>query len=279
MADITDSDSRTKAMGLIGTAFNAGFVLGPALGGTLSHYWGAAMPGFVATGLCTLNLLFAWIALPESLTPEKRAVMKEQIKQRSGMKEVLHVLRMPTVGILIILFFLITAAWGGLYSTFTLFCVDDFHLDVAYIGYMMGYLGLVSALVQANIGFFTKRFRESYVMVAGAVVMLLGLLLLGMANSVMMIVLGITVLSIGAGLNTPTLLAIMSKAAGEYEQGSTMGINQSMSSLARVFGPWGGILAYESLGHTSPYFAGGIIMAVVSARSVWFAVRPRSQSA
>src|SRR3954447_7493861 len=37
IADVTPPEGRSRAMGMIGAAFGVGFVLGPALGGLLSH--------------------------------------------------------------------------------------------------------------------------------------------------------------------------------------------------------------------------------------------------
>src|SRR5262249_43842100 len=38
IADITPPENRSKRIGLIGAAFGVGFVLGPAIGGILSHF-------------------------------------------------------------------------------------------------------------------------------------------------------------------------------------------------------------------------------------------------
>src|SRR5690606_7325810 len=43
VADVTRPEERAKGMGMIGAAFGLGFILGPAIGGILSHY-GAAVP-------------------------------------------------------------------------------------------------------------------------------------------------------------------------------------------------------------------------------------------
>ncbi|HZV13443.1 MAG TPA: MFS transporter, partial [Candidatus Kapabacteria bacterium] len=92
-------------------------------------------------------------------------------------------------------------------------------------------------------------------------------------QSVAMLIGALTLLAVGNGMTTPTLLALISKSARRHEQGSTLGINQSASSLARVFGPSWGDWAYQYFGHSSPFFTGGIVMAVVSAGGIIFASR------
>jgi DHA1 family tetracycline resistance protein-like MFS transporter len=70
MADITLPEQRARAYGLIGAAFSAGFVAGPALGGVLGEisprapFWAAAASG--------LAFVYGLFVLPESLAPEKR---------------------------------------------------------------------------------------------------------------------------------------------------------------------------------------------------------------
>jgi len=54
----------------------------------------------------------------------------------------------------------------------------------------------------------------------------------------------------------PTVLSLISEVASDAEQGITLGVNQSMSSFARVLGPlWGGF-AFEYLGYPFPFITG-----------------------
>ena len=72
ITDVTDEKARAKSLGIIGAAFGIGFVVGPAAGGFLSR-WGVAVPAFAAAGLALVNFVWVLAALPESLTPERRA--------------------------------------------------------------------------------------------------------------------------------------------------------------------------------------------------------------
>ncbi len=77
ISDVTGPKDRAKGLGLIGAAFGLGFIIGPVTGGVLSQ-WGYSIPAFVAAGLAFINLLLVFFWLPESLTPEKRALMPEK---------------------------------------------------------------------------------------------------------------------------------------------------------------------------------------------------------
>src|SRR5690606_19134993 len=71
MADITPPERRARGYGLIGAAFSAGFVAGPALGGVLGEF-GPRVPFWVAAALSALAFLYGPFVLPESLPKEKR---------------------------------------------------------------------------------------------------------------------------------------------------------------------------------------------------------------
>ena len=71
VADISAPEERTKRFGALGAMFGIGFILGPALGGTLGGI-DVHLPFYVAGGLALLNLVYGIVVLPESLPPEKR---------------------------------------------------------------------------------------------------------------------------------------------------------------------------------------------------------------
>src|SRR5262249_4623515 len=71
IADVTPPEKRAQSFGLIGAVFGMGFILGPAVGGTLGEF-GLRVPYFAAAGLTFLNMLYGIFVLPESLAVENR---------------------------------------------------------------------------------------------------------------------------------------------------------------------------------------------------------------
>jgi MFS family permease len=71
IADVTPSEDRSKAFGLIGAAFGLGFIIGPALGGLLSNL-SLSAPAYFAGGLALANVALGYFILPESLPAERR---------------------------------------------------------------------------------------------------------------------------------------------------------------------------------------------------------------
>jgi DHA1 family tetracycline resistance protein-like MFS transporter len=73
VADVTPPDKRAARFGLLGAAFGAGFVLGPALGG-LAGTISPRLPFWIAAGLSLANACYGLAILPESLPPARRAL-------------------------------------------------------------------------------------------------------------------------------------------------------------------------------------------------------------
>src|SRR5882757_6333727 len=72
IADVTPAEQRSARFGMLGVAFGAGFVFGPALGG-LAGAISPRLPFWIAAALSLANGLYGLLVLPESLPPEKRA--------------------------------------------------------------------------------------------------------------------------------------------------------------------------------------------------------------
>jgi MFS family permease len=74
----------------------------------------------------------------------------------------------------------------------------------------------------------------------------------------------LAILVTGFALMTPSVQALVSKAADPTRQGEILGVNQSMSALARILGPAAGsFLFFVEPSHVMPYVAGAALMVVV----------------
>src|SRR4051794_24886929 len=77
IADVTAPEQRAAKFGMLGAAFGAGFVVGPALGGLLGDI-SPRLPFWVAAGFSLTNALYGLFVLPESLTRERRMAFSWQ---------------------------------------------------------------------------------------------------------------------------------------------------------------------------------------------------------
>jgi len=80
----------------------------------------------------------------------------------------------------------------------------------------------------------------------------------------------LALLAVGAGISAPSLSALVSRLSPAAEQGSALGIFQSISSIARIIGPVVAQLLYQKGAHVhAPYLvatAAGLIGFTLSLR-------------
>jgi MFS family permease len=261
IADVTTAENRAKGMGLIGAAFGFGFVIGPALGGFLAGNDPAtadlAKPAWLATVLSLVALSGVLALLRESLPPERRG---GPARSRTGM--ILGALRRPVLSRLILTFFLVILAFAGMESTFALWAMRQFGWGPAEVGYVFAYVGVLSAVLQGGlIGRLTKRFGEERLLQGGLVLIAGGLVVLAVTRGVPLLGVAMTGLALGMGLTQPSLNSLISRRAGNEEQGAVLGVSQSVGSLARVLGPAAAGVLFAELGRGSPFIWGAALIA------------------
>jgi MFS family permease len=259
ITDITPPEGRAKAMGIIGAAFGLGFIFGPPLGSFIFARFGVEWVGYLAAGLCALNLWAVWAWLPETITRRDTA-RKVRVKPITG---VLRAVKDARFRDLYLISFIFITAFSMMQMTVALLWIDDYHLTEKQIGLMFAAVGVASAIVQGGmIGWLQHTFGERRLMVYGSICMAVGLGMIPfipLAWFVPLSIVSIALLSLGNGCLNPTILSLLSRNAEQHEQGEVLGTNQSFGSLARIAGPAMGGRLY-SMGHALPYVTAGAIM-------------------
>jgi DHA1 family tetracycline resistance protein-like MFS transporter len=251
IADVTTKENRAKGMGLIGAAFGLGFVFGPAIGGILSR-WGTNVPFLFAGSLAFANVILLYFTLPETVTRDHPA--RVSAASGRGWKQVIEALRQPQLGFVLIIYFLSIVAFSIMTTVFALFMMFRLGYDPWHSGWIFAFVGIISAGVQGGlIGKLVKRFGEPNLIIFGGLLFtvslfaspfvnpsigLLGLLSVGALSS------------IGNALAGPSLTSLASKSASAAQQGSVLGVMQSVASLARAVGPSiAAVIIYSAVAH------------------------------
>lgn len=271
IADVTTKETRSKGMGLIGSAFGLGFVFGPLIGGFLSKF-GYMETGLGAAAFSFIAFIVTIILLPESNLERSKVV--ETKRRIFNIDAILKAFKNPNLAILISLFFILTFSFANIYGTFALLGIQVFGFTDLQNGYMFGIIGLSSAIVQGGlIGPITKFLGKKKVLILGSFLIMVTLAIIPYAGNFLWLAVDSIFLSIGTGMLQPTLLSLISEVASEAEQGMTLGVNQSLSALARMFGPlWGGF-AFEFFGYPFPFLTGAAFMFLVVAATIFYIPR------
>ena len=272
IADVTTRENRSKGMGLIGAAFGLGFVFGPLMGGFLSDF-GYAVTGYVAAGFSLLAFTLTIFFLPESLKRDINTKAAESLQKRklfdfAGMK---RILQKPDLAVLILLFFILTFSFANIYGTFALLGIKVYGFTDMQNGYMYGIIGLTSAIIQGGlIGRINKMMSKKKILIISSFLIMVMLAMIPYAGSFVGLAIVSIVLAYGTGTFQPTVLSLISEVTSEAEQGITLGLNQSLSSFARVLGPlWGGF-AFEYLGYPFPFLTGAVFTLIIFLLTVFY---------
>lgn len=261
VADSIEPHGRARALGWLSAATSAGVMVGPVLGSAAAHL-GRAAPGLIAAALCLINVFFAWRWLPES--------RKEQAHASRPRRPLWHpawsVLRRPLEPIarFIWIYAVGMLAFSSMTSVIALYLGAEFGLDEKTIGYVFLYIGVLSFVMRSVLlGPIVDRIGESWAMRAGTLLLIAGLLLYPLPRSLGMLAVVIPLVPIGTALLFPATTSLMSRQSDPSELGTTMGVAQTFSGLARVVAPLLATAAFQRLGHGWPfYIAGGYVSLV-----------------
>jgi len=252
IADITTTENRAKGMGLIGAAFGLGFIFGPAIGGILSR-WGIQVPFFFAAGLCFANAMLLYFTLPETITPDHPA--RNRAAGGRGLGQLIESLKQPRLAFVLTIYFLFIVAFSIMTTSFSLYTMFRFGYDAQHTGYLFAYVGVIAVIIQGGlIGRLVKRFGELPLVIVGAFCFAISLFAVPFvgpaAGGLAALLIGGGVFSAGNSLATPALTSLASKSVGPNEQGTVLGVTQSVASLARAVGPFlAAVLINSSVAH------------------------------
>lgn len=284
IADVTTPADRARGMGVFGAAFGLGFVFGPAAGGILGAYGGLLVAGLAAAALALVNLVSAFLLLPESRDPRTaRHVHVHDPSRRPwrllDVAALRDAARSGSLGAYLLVAFLVTVGFSAMESTFALWSLDALGWDEWENGWLFTYLGVLIVVVQGGlIRPLRKRFGERPLALGGLVGLSVGLALLPFATTLALVLVATGILAVANGILQPNLSALVSFEGGDDRRGSVMGLHQSVGALARVAGPLLAGATFTYVHVAAPFVIGAALAAagalVLSASSS----APRSPS-
>lgn len=234
IADVSEPEKRAQNFGLIGAAFGLGFIIGPVIGGLFSH-WGPRAPFLAAAGLTFINVLYGYFILPESLLPENRRSFNWARANPVG--SLMHLWRYPVVTGLIASLVLIYVAAHAVQSTWSYYTMQKFGWDEAWVGYSLGFVGVLIALVQGLLIRITiPKLGQKWSIYAGLLLYTFGLALFAFATQGWMMFAFLVPYCLG-GICGPALQGVISSQVPASEQGELQGALTSLISATAIIGP------------------------------------------
>lgn len=265
IADVTDPAHRSRNFGLLGAAFGMGFIIGPAIGGTLSHFWGLTAPAFFAAALALSNTVLGFFVLPETRPVEKRSTEPITFRALNPFLGIVRAIQHEHLAGIFLAIFTFNVAFSGLQSNFSLFTLAKFGWGPQENAMLFVVIGVMSAITQAVIvRKLVTIFRDQKIATVGMAVQSVSYLATAFVPKGWMQFPTSAVMSFGVGITTPTLSGVVSNSVSEQEQGLMLGTTQSITALTRIVGPlWAGF-AFDWISPAAPYWSGAIMIAVAA---------------
>lgn len=245
IADCTTREKRASGMALIGAAFGIGFTFGPLIAffGMTLFKNEKIVPGLIAASLSLIALIIAFKKMPETHQPREDA-------HRSWLNVhgLYSTLQIPTVGILVLTFFLATFGFANFEGTLSLFGKETFGYGDKDNCLIFAYVGFTLMVAQ---GFayrkLVKKLDEVALMRIGIAFMLIGLFGLAMTAVIadgsrtsgqvggekVLFYVTIAIAVFGFAFLNPSVNGLISRRSDPERQGEVLGVNQSFSALAQ----------------------------------------------
>lgn len=276
ITDVTSPAERTKSLGFLGAAFGIGFIMGPPLGGwlkSISTSGTVDWVGYVACGMCVVNLVMAYFLLPESLK-EKKINVPFNFKVVTG---IITELKKPMVGQLLWINFIFITAFMLMQISCSLMWKEITLLDEKQIGYVFAFIGVATAVVQGLlVGRMVKAFGETKMLTYGIIFMTVGLAILPLTGKTLFVpvqFIGLALIALANGCLTPSITSLLSKFANQNEVGHVLGVSQSFGSVARAVGMGLSGFLY-SVQFAVPFVVGVVLMITC----FWFTEKLKTQN-
>ena len=274
ITDLTDRDSRTEGMGLIGAASGFGLLVGVALGGVL-HWVDPDLPFYAPAGFAGGAFALALLTLPESRSHDHEATWGGLARALIPAPLLIALdSHSGAVRLYLLLFLIIFLSFSALEAMFPLFAGDRFQFEELGTGLFMAAIMLVLGGVQALlVAPLTRVLGEPALTTAGLIAMGVSCLLLGSATTLPVLVVAGVGVAVGAGLSFPTFTSLFSQACSEREAGEALSQSQAMVHTGRTLGGFAWGYAFFHAGAGAPFFLSGIGMLV--AAGLFVALRGR----
>ncbi len=258
ISDSTKPHERAKAFGLIGAAFNFGFVFGPAIS-AFTVGLGVALPFLIAFAITMVAVVITALYLPET----NQHMGEVQKSKLFDLKQLWRTMFEPNVGPTFVISFLFYLAFACAlvygFQPFTLNVLKISESQNALLFTLFGAIGLVAQtfLVER----ISKKLGMKKAFSIGILFTAVSFFLMFLSQSIVPFLVAIVILALFNSIVQTLIPTILSQEADAKSQGSIMGLSTSYQSIGFIIGPiMGGFIASIAIPWT--FFVGAVLVMI-----------------
>jgi OCT family organic cation transporter-like MFS transporter 18 len=285
---------RAAALGSLSLSYGIGMVIGPTVGGICSAWWSYQTVAFAASIASLAVLAVVWLLLPDivaspasaaATTPASPTSLSaavgaaapassEQVEAASpavggSLSALTSLLSVPVLRHLLLFKLLCNFAVSIYRSAYTLLLKDAYGLTPEHSGFVLSGVGLL--LIATNtllVAPITAAYRTSSIITASLLVLTLTFLSLPFTTTLPTLLATIVPITVSAAIAATILSSALTTSASLSSAGAVLGVDHSVSTLARTVAPPVAGLLLEA-GQTQLGLACGLVAGAAWAVSNW----------
>ena len=233
IADLVEPAQRGRAFALLGAAFSAGFVFGPALAAWLATAYGYTAPFFVAAALQALTLVLTIVLLPDS-----RGGATEQAKNAATVRDIAVAMADKQIAPVLWLRLVFILGLYGWFGAMALILNRQLGWGVGETGTVFAIFGLFQVVLQLTAtGRVTDGLGSRRATNLGMGLLALSFFLVPFANTIPVAALFLLLFGIGLSMTNAAFPALASEVSPDDRRGTVLGVVSGLDSLAGFLMP------------------------------------------
>jgi DHA1 family tetracycline resistance protein-like MFS transporter len=237
LSDISSKKDRSKAFGLTGAAFGVGFLIGPAIGGTLSLI-SYSLPAYIAAGITIITILITHFYLRETVQRDPNRKFHISDIKPIDIKLLEESIKNPEKRRAFWAFFTFVLAHTIFVSTYALYGERQLGFGALETGYALTFVGITNIILRGMLlSKLIDFFGENLLRKLGVISLIIGFLILSVVHSTVLFGVTIILFAFGSGVLRPLILSFISRQTSDSKQGEVMGLTGSIGSITQIISP------------------------------------------
>lgn len=267
LADIVEPKNRAQAYGIMRIFVNAGFAIGPAIGGPIAEISYSYL--FILSSIMgVIASFFIFFFVKESLLP----VEKKEISFVKDIFEVRKDIKLVAFSLVTFLFFVVM---GQFSVTLSIFSTDYVGISKTQLGYLFTLNGLMVIIFQYPISLLMGGVQNLRRLQIGILIYSFGFLLFGAAGSFKFMMLCVIIFTVGEMIFAPSADATVANMASEQNRGKYLGFFGLFTSFGWSIAPFIGSFLLSSF-INEPLTLWGIVALIGMAGATGYIVLERT---
>lgn len=263
VADVVDAERRVEAFGILRIGGNAGWALGPALGGFLIAISYSSL--FLVTAAASLiGFLIIVLFTSESIRARE--------KKRFELKELLAVGRDRGFLVFCTFSLVLFLVMGQFASTLSVFSTEFLGISDVELGFLYTLNGVIIVLFQWPAALLGGRLGTRRALTLGAILFAIGYFSVGVVPSFAFLMGSMVVITLGEAVFSPSATTAVANMAPPENMGRYMGFFGLAEALGWSTGPFIGGLLLDAYA-TKPLILWGVIAGIGVAAGLGFRVK------